>query len=297
MQTAAVRTQTRFENILYATDFSTAAEHAVPYVKNIAKHYESKVVALHVRPPIVNPMTQPGTWAIDIEAAKATDEDNRRKLETMLAGVPANALIVEGDVQSSVQQAIEDNHIDLLVMGTRGRTGIGKFFLGSIAEELLRHVPCPVLTIGPHADPSLGAHGVFREVLYATDFSPESQRAAKYALSLAQEFEARLVLLHVVPNPEDGNLVSWSDVETSSKQLLRNLVPMEAEAWCKPEYFVVRGKPAEQILNLANLRESNLIVLGTQAERGLPGAATHLPFAIAHKVVSRALCPVLTVRH
>jgi len=73
-------------------------------------------------------------------------------------------------------------------------------------------------------------------------------------------------------------------------------VPDEAEAWYKPEYFVERGDPAERILDLANLREVDLIVLGAQPERGMPGAARHLPIATAHKVVAHAKCPVLTVR-
>jgi len=67
-------------------------------------------------------------------------------------------------------------------------------------------------------------------------------------------------------------------------------VPDEAEVWCEPEYFVERGDPAERILDLANLREVDLIVLGAQPERGVPGAATNLPIATAHKVVAHANC-------
>jgi nucleotide-binding universal stress UspA family protein len=133
--------------------------------------------------------------------------------------------------------------------------------------------------------------------LYATDFSPESEKVVAYALSLAQEFQARLVLLHVITEPKPGELIVWSDVQESAKKVLRALAPEEAEPWCKAEFFVERGDTAERILDLANLRESDLIILGTQAEKGVRRAATHLPMAIAHKVVSRATCPVLTVRH
>ncbi|HET9802466.1 MAG TPA: universal stress protein, partial [Candidatus Acidoferrum sp.] len=114
--------------------------------------------------------------------------------------------------------------------------------------------------------------------------------------SLAQEFQARLTLLHVVSEPKAGELVGWFDVQESAKKLLANLVPAEAEAWCKPEFFVERGDPAERILDLANLRDVDLIVVGAQPESGVPGAATHLPISIAHKIVARANCPVLTVR-
>jgi nucleotide-binding universal stress UspA family protein len=297
MRTATARTAVRFRNILFATDFSPAAAQAIPYVKKIAKHYDADLVTLHVRPPVVSPMTEPGTWPTDIDAAKAQDDKHREEVLDTFAGIRTQALIEEGSIQSCLDTAIEKNNTDLVVIGTRGRTGLGKLLLGSVAEEIFRTVACPVLTVGPHSSASRGAGGEFREILYATDFSPESQGAAAYAVSLAQEFQSRLILLHVIPERKAGDLVSAADVTTSSEKLLRKLVPPEAEAWCKPEYFVERGDPAEKIVEFANLRETDLIVLGVRREKGVPGAATHLPIATAHKVVSHATCPVLTVRH
>ena len=168
--------------------------------------------------------------------------------------------------------------------------------LGSVAEEIFRTVLCPVLTVGPHADAARSADGQIREILYATDFASSSPAAAAYAVSLAQEFQARLILLHVIAEPKVGELVSSHDTIEASKNLLRKLVPAEAFASCKPEFFVERGNPADRILELARLRESGLIVLGVKPEEGVPGAATHLLNATAHKIVSHAECPVLTVR-
>ena len=289
--TAKIRTQ--FENILFATDFSAAAAHAVPFVKNIARHFQSDLVALHVKPPVVNPMTQPTTWQADIVAARVFDKKHRDELLDTFAGINTEVMIEEGEIQSCLQSAIEKHDTDLVIIATRGRTGVAKVLLGSVAEEIFRTLPCPVLTVGPHSDP---AKANIREILLATDFGSESQSAAAYAVSLAQEYQARLTLLHVVPERKPGELVSWFDVQESSKQLLRKLVPAEAEAWCRPEYLVERGDPAERILDLANLRAVDLIVLGAQPEKGIPGAATHLPIATAHKVVAHANCPVLTVR-
>ena len=174
----------------------------------------------------------------------------------------------EGDIQFCLEEAIAKYDTDLVVIGTRGRTGLGKMLLGSVAEE----------------------------ILYATDLALPSPAAATYAISLAQEFQARLILLHVIAEPKAGELVSAHDSIEASKNLLRKLVPAEAEAWCKPEFFVERGNPGDRILELAHLRESGLIVLGAKAGEGVPGAATHLPIATAHKIVSHAECPVLTVR-
>lgn len=294
MKAATAKTRTRFENILFATDFSPAAAHAIPFVKKIARHFQSNLVALHVRPPVVNPMTQPGTWPVDVEAAKVFDNEHREQLLDSFAGIKTEVLIEEGDIQSRLDKAIKEHNTDLVIIGTRGRTGLAKMLLGSVAEEIFRTVPCPVLTVGQHSE---ARKANIREILFATDFASEGPAAAAYAISLAQEFEARLTLLHVVPEPKPGELVSWSDVQDSSKKLLRKLVPSEAEAWCKPEYFVEHGDPGERILDLANLREVDLIILGARPEKGVPGAATHLPIAIAHKVVAHANCPVLTVRN
>lgn len=296
MKAAAAKTAVGFRNILFATDFSAAAANAIPYVKRIAKHYEASLVVFHVHPSAVNPMTPPETWAADAAEKEARDQRHREELLNIFAGIPTQVRIEEGGIQSNLQTAIEKNNIDLVVIGTRGRTGFGKLLLGSVAEEILRTVTCPVLTVGPHADLARGSDGQIREILYATDFASETQTSAAYAVSLAQEFQARLVLLHVVPRLEPCDLVMASDVETSSKALLQKLVPAEATAWCKPEYIVEQGEPAEKILNLAHLRESDVIVLGVRQEQGVPGAATHLPISTAHKVVSHATCPVLTIR-
>jgi nucleotide-binding universal stress UspA family protein len=297
MKTATTTSAIQIRNILFATDFSPAAAQAIPYVKKIAKHYDANVTALHVRPPVVNPMTPPGAWPADIEAAKAEDDKHRQEVLEAFPGICTELLIGEGGIEFCLNEAIKKSSADLIVIGTHGRTGLGKLLLGSVAEEIFRTVPCPVLTVGPHSDPRHGLTGQFREILYATDLSPESQSAAVYAISLAEEFQARLVLLHVIPNLEAYDLVSAADVTASSENLLQKLVPPDAEAWCKPEYFVQGGDPAEKILEFAHNRESDLIILGVRPEKGVPGASTHLPIATAHKIVSRAMCPVLTIRH
>ncbi len=296
MKAATAKTAVGFRNIIFATDFSAASTAAIPYVKRIAHHYEAKLVVLNVHPPVVNPMTPPETWRSAEEAEQARDQARREELLGVFAGIPTQVLMEEGGIQECLQAAIEKYDSDLVVIGTRGRTGLGKILLGSVAEEILRIAKCPVLTVGPHSDLSRGADGKIREILYATDFATKEPAAAAYAVSLAEEFQTRLVFLHVVGRLEPNDLVMTSDVVESSKTLLQKLVPAEAADWCKPEYLVEEGNPAEKILELAKLREPDLIVLGVKSEERVPGAATHLPIATVHKVVAQAGCPVLTVR-
>ena len=297
MKTATAKATIGFRNILFATDFSPAAAKAIPYVKKIAKHYDAALVALHVRTPVVNPMTEPATWPTYLEAAKAQDEQHRGELLATFAGIPIQVLIEEGSIETCLKEAIEKNNTDLVVIGTRGRTGIDKLLLGSVAEEIFRAVPCPVLTVGPRAYDSTRAADQLHEILYATDLSPASLKATAFAVSLAQEFQSRLVLLHVIAPQGPGDLISAADLKATSEKLLQQVIPPEAKDWCKPEYHVVEGEVAEKILEFSTLREPDLIVLGVRQEEGVPGAASHLPIATAHKVVSRATCPVLTIRH
>ena len=295
MKTATARTAVTFRNILFATDFSPAAAHAIPYVKKVAKHYEANLFALYVRPPAVNPMTPPAYWPDD-RTIEQQNEKYREQLLDTFEGISTTAIVEEGDILGWLRDSIAKNNIDLVVIGTHGRGGLGKMLLGSVAEEVIRTLTCPVLTVGPNAKPMRSGGSLIPEILYATDLASPSPAAAAYAVSLAQQFQANLAMLHVVAEPKAGDLVSTHDVNQASKNLMRQLVPEQAQAWCKPEFFVERGDAARRILDLAQLREPELIVLGAKAEHGVPGAATHLSNTVVHQVVAHADCPVLTIR-
>ncbi len=126
-----VSTGIQLKNILFTTDFSPASNAAVPYAAALAKRYGAKIHALHVRPPVVNPMTPPRSWKAAEEAARIEAELQTRELVKSFAGLQPEILIEEGDLWSNLAKAIEEKKIDLIVMGARGRSGVGKFVLGS----------------------------------------------------------------------------------------------------------------------------------------------------------------------
>lgn len=165
-----------------------------------------------------------------------------------------------------------------------------------MAEEILRQAPCPVLTVGPHVSLEPAKAVEMHEILFVTDFAAEFLEAAPYAISLAQENQAHLVLLHVIQEPRTGDLEQPVHVAGSLKRKLRQLVPPEDEQCCEPVCLLEHGEPAEKILDVAKGRHTDLIVLGARRAKGLVGAATHLNAGTVLKVVSQAKCPVLTVR-
>ncbi len=147
----AVDTKTRIsiKNILHATDFSPAAGAALPYVFGLAQRYGARVHALHVRHPSPYPIAGPEAMVQIMETLEEQAKLDCESMHEMLAGVPHEVLSTEGDLWPNIAENLEENNIDLIIIGTRGRTGIGRAVLGSVAEEILRRSPCPVLTVGP----------------------------------------------------------------------------------------------------------------------------------------------------
>jgi nucleotide-binding universal stress UspA family protein len=232
---------------------------------------------------------------LDAEADVAKTEMSR--VEASLMGLPSEALIERSNgVWPVLSKRLEEGDIDLIVMGTHGRTGLNKAVFGSSAEEVFRRTSVPVLTVGPAVRNGGHNGGRFKCVLFATDFNEVSNMAAAFATSLAQENQSRLVLLHVLPAPKPGksNKSEFSVAEALHR--VENLLPPDAELWCRPEPMVEHGAPGAQILAVADRCGADLIVLGVRGMDTLTGIATRMERATAYEVVAHAHCPVLTVR-
>jgi nucleotide-binding universal stress UspA family protein len=286
------------KNVLYLTDFSEPSEAALPFVAAIAREYEAKVYAYHVLIPAVYTYTTPELATAGVEAQEEGAEADMERVRSQLSGLSSATIVERGvAIWPSLERAIKEYAIDLIVLGTHGRTGAQKLMLGSVAEEVFRRSRVPVLTIGPSARGGLHKGAKFRRVLFASDFTNHSLAGAPYAISMAQENQARLILLHVMKEPESGTTrKAIEDAESSAMFQLHEIVPPSAELWCKPEGIVQYGNAADKILEIAKAQGADLIVLGVRDARGHIGAATHLERTTAHKVVAHAPCPVLTVQ-
>lgn len=293
MKAVQAKERIALKNILFATDFSPAADAAAPFAIQIARSYGAKVYGVHVNASSDYAAVAPEAWTVMVEASEKEAKEQIQRLNEQLDSVEHEVVIGQGNISETIANVIKEKEIDLVVLGTRGRTKLGKALLGSVAEQILRQAPCPVLTVGPHVTMEPTRELEVREILYATDLAAEFPAAAPYAISLAQENQAHLVLLHVIEDWGREEPVSPSEVVDSKMRKLRQLVPPEAELWCQPGCCVEPGAPAEKILTVANRLHSDLIVLGARPAKGL---ATHLDMGTVHKVVSQATCPVLTVR-
>jgi nucleotide-binding universal stress UspA family protein len=287
-----------FKNILFATDFSEASEAALPFALTVARRFDAKLYTFHMLTPMPYDYSTPMLAETLIEAQEDAVRTDMRRLESQLTGVPHEAIVELGlEIWPVLEREANKYNVDLLVFGTHGRTGGERLLLGSVAEEVFRRSTIPVLTIGPQVRASAHNDARFHCVLFPTDFTPESLAAAPLAISLAQENQAKLVLLHVIPERDrQAELRGGSNSVADAMGRLHDLVPEGAELWCRPETIVQFGKPFDRILDVAADRKADLIVLGVRGAKGHLGAATHIERATAHNVVVQALCPVLTVR-
>ena len=294
MQTAESIAPAAIHAILFATDFSDAAKKAQSYATGLAKRFRAKLIVAHANEP-PNYGLRPENWRVANQEGAA----KMRELKQTLSAVPglkADFHVDEGSAWNLVESVLSNREVDLIVVGTRGRTGVGKLLLGSQSEEIFRHAPCPVLTVGPHAAPLTGGENELDEMLYATDFSPESRASAPLAIEMALALQSHLNLLHVVEEAKVGELVRPEEVLTSSERLLRSLVPEGAHFWREPRCFAERGEAVAKILQVADRVQAGVIVLGIHKSARSLGVATHLGSGVAYRVACDATCPVLTVR-
>jgi nucleotide-binding universal stress UspA family protein len=238
-----VNDKVSLKNILFATDFSPASMQALPYATGIVQRFDSKLCIAHVVPPEDYPS---GLNSIE-EAAEVARREAELKISSLLNSVPCRnlaceAVVGKGDIWISLSGFILRHAIDLLIIGTIGRTGVRKLLLGSVAEEAMRESRFPVLTVGPESHAAEEIQ--FRQILYATDFSADSLAAAPCAFAFSEKYSSRLTLVHALEGlPESPYL----DAQVA-KVRLRELVPPRFHLAAEPDIIVEMGSPAGVIL-------------------------------------------------
>jgi nucleotide-binding universal stress UspA family protein len=289
MKTPLASSQIFLKSILFATDFSAASMRALPYATGTATQYGAKLYVAHVVP--IESYLLGDSQAVErLRLARQEAESNLSNIvqSQSVGGTPATTLLDNGDVWTVLSGFIDQYFLSLLVVGTTGRTGLRKVLLGSVAEEAIRESPCPVLAVGPRTPDEPVAR--VQKILYASDLSEDSLVAAPYAFSCAERFHARLALLHVMPSLSES---PYLDAQMARVRLgkIVSLYPPLATA---PDILVEVGSPANMILKIAVDLEADLIVIGARGAGAVARLASHFG-SIAHKVVSHAHCPVLTV--
>jgi nucleotide-binding universal stress UspA family protein len=277
----AVSKQFPFGTIVVAMDFSEKSSSTLRYVQAMARCHGAKLVLVHVIDPIgyAFPTRMPRSISTD---QAASEELNQIEEQLRSHGIQVHSVVQSGNIAELLLQAVRDDGGDLLVLGTRGKTGAGRAALGAIARQLLAQNECPIMTVPPAVEALMPWTGKWRTVLLATDFSACSLAALTVAHRLAHD---QLIVLH--------SSEAESDVERR-RQLegLRFLAPMNESHTVCVEHIVTSGEAGPVIVDFALTRQVDLVVLGSPATML---SERDLETSTVLQVISGVHCPVLCI--
>ncbi len=183
--------------ILWATDFSEEAEESLLYADAFAKTFKASIIGLHIVPDFSAALYDAayvikGELAQRIDAVKKEAEDRLKEI-SKAKGIPFKAMVREGTAAKIIIEAAEKEKVDLIVIGRRGMSAVEKLFIGSVANQVLRTSPVPILiTKKKTGTPQ------FKKIIVPTDFSEQEESERDFAWKLAKGFSADLTLLHVL---------------------------------------------------------------------------------------------------
>jgi nucleotide-binding universal stress UspA family protein len=286
--------------VLVATDFSPTSEAAIEWGAELARARGGQVILVHaldLHGPLSDFLPSPPDLDEHFQGAAVA------RLDELAAGLRERGVAVEtrleiGVASQAVTQAAATLAPDLLVQGSRGLTGVAHLLLGSTAQRIVQHAPCPVLTVHPG---DRARHAVPRHILVPTDFSHDAEGAARAAQSLLAAEGARLTLLHAYHLPVEytaygtiptGLPFQQDAAAVAEEKLAAAAAPLQ-RAGLVVETVAREGYPPEVIVEAARELAADVIAMGTHGRTGL----RHLLLGSnAERVVGHAPCPVLTVR-
>ena len=302
----------QIERVLCPVDFSEFSRRALSYAIALARWYGSKLTVLHVHADLPNVDMIPSLTVgparrimlDEIERAGILEAERTLVRDARPGDVPVEVALEEArDPHRAILEQASARKADLIVMGSHGRSGYERLLLGSVTEKILHKAPCPVMVVPHRAEYPIAVGDVqFRRILCGIDFSDCSLAALEYALSVAEEADAQLTLVHVIETRSHFNALPPqvaltlaqinAEEEADAAARLQALVPGSVRPFCTVTTMVTHGHGWTDIVRLAIESDTDLVVLGAHGhgavERTLFGSTTH-------RVLRDAPCPVLTV--
>jgi nucleotide-binding universal stress UspA family protein len=290
--------------ILFPTDFSDTSGAALGHALMLADRFNAGLTMLHAASP---QETASESHFPQIETENDEIEELfEDQLAEMIGAAPLHKLRIDRVMQRSkdpvktICSFADQNRVDMIIMGTHGRTGLSHWLIGSVAEHVVRSANCPVMTV--RAQKEATEVSPYLDIVVPIDFSPYSQKALRYARTLAHLFEANLHLLHVLEQPihpahyglgTDLLIRLSPDVHRRSQEELERLLSQMSPLDVSYQIHVREGRAYSEIVGFVEEQECDLIVMGTH---GLSGLEHFLLGGTTEKVVRHASCPVLTVK-
>jgi nucleotide-binding universal stress UspA family protein len=298
-----MRETLKIKLILCPIDFSEFSVSAYQHALSVAEHYQAKLVAQHVvelwRHPAASFVASAELYE---EYSQALRESGKKQLREFVENhlhdeIQPELVVQEGVAADSILSFAQLQKADVIVMGTHGRRGFDRLMLGSVTDRVMRTAPCPVLAASkpPHGSVAAGrerghVHHLSR-ILFCADFSENSERALKYAVSATAEYDAELTLLHVLEGAP--SLAKTEEAMAVAAERLDKLIPPEGRKTLKIKTAVRIGKTYAQIIQLADEAQIDLVTMGVRGRGALDVAVFG---STTYRVMQLGSCPVLVVR-
>jgi nucleotide-binding universal stress UspA family protein len=285
-------------SILVPTDFSPHADAALERAAQLARRLSARVYLLHAYYLGTEAGYPLPAQLIDQARAQAREQLERAAKALAETGVSCESHTSPLVTVSAILEQARALPADLIVMGTRGLSGLKHVLLGSVAERTVRLAPCPVMTVKA----GLKRAGVGAKILVPTDLSPLSLRAVRYALELGRALgEPKLVLAHACHLPAQIEIHALEH-HSGLLQTLTAQVALELQSRGKellgdsgvPCAYVARiGRPEDVVRDVASEEECDCVVMTTHGRTGIAHAALG---SVAERVLRLAPCPVVTLK-
>ena len=280
------------KTIMVPVDFSEPSKKAVNYGLSLASEFGSRLVLAHIAPFDSGLYDKAKAQLLQLIPA-----DWRERLDFEI-------VVKAGDVRQELLAAVEEKEIDLVVMGSRGRSYFERMILGSVTERLLRKLHVPILTVS-HLDPEKEIHKPgpvpLQRIVYATDLSEASEAGLEFSIRLAHGLDAHLTVVHVVQAVD----IAQYGMETASfmpdyaaearaqaTERLSKLVALVSEGRVPITTVIADGVPYEAINRVSEQNHADLIVINIQGKGSLERA---LLGTTAERVIRTAHVPVLSL--
>ncbi len=294
------------KHILVPTDFSSDANRAGYYAATMAEPWGSKVTLFHVialfeydpnDPSHHFPNAEEIYKSMEAAATRQMGEIHNKHKHVKFKNVMVRGI----SPAEEILRYAGENNVDLIVMGTHGRSGLSHFLLGSVAEKVIRHMPCPVMTIR-YRDGEDDQVPSFKRIVVPIDFSAYSKQAVNYAVEIASKFDATLEFIHVIEEQihpayyvtgESSIFELIPDLRERSIDAMKEFVEEAIPKGLAHTFHVREGRAYQAIVKFAEEQNADLIVIATH---GLSGLDYLLLGSTTEKVVRKSKTPVLAIR-
>lgn len=277
-------TSLQLKHVLLGTDFSDAAHRALQVAIEFCDRVGAQLKIVNVVVPDAYPTAVAAVpFGHSAEVMAARHRMRTFVAEPSLQRLQHRAQVVEGaSFVAAWERFIKDEEVDLIIVGSHGRSGMEKLFLGSIAEVIVRHATVPVMVVGPKSK----AVPTLRNVLLALELASADAPAVHFAAALADRLGSSLVLSHVCGQSDSHHDVP--DVISALKAVLPTDVRTSTRC------LALSGDPAKEIVTAATEQAAGAIVVATSRASAL---TDHAPWSTFTKVIQSAHCPVISIHH